>query len=183
MPCSLAVMGGMACTPSSRSSSLAHAAWPSFCGGTWVRIAPSSETAGRGLWPVPVWSSVSAGTLKKKGCLSSCFMSGLHWKGCERFMPSAPGSATLWRTNPERFGFSQQVKTRMDDITGMKSLWNVSASLCTYLDVVDWVNVLHRVHHDFSYLDRRRRHITGTFHYKTIPWMSLNLFDTEDMKC
>lgn len=54
IPCSLAVMGGMACTPSSRSSSLAHAAWPSFCGGTWVRIAPSSETAGQGLWPVPV---------------------------------------------------------------------------------------------------------------------------------
>lgn len=130
------------------------------------------------------------GNITKKGCLSLCLMSSLHWNGCERFKPSAPGSATLWRTNPERFGFSQQVKTRMDDITGMKSPQNVSASLSTYLDVVDWVNVLHRVHHNFSYLDRRRCHVTGTFHFKMIPWMSANLFDTsrkktntEDMKC
>lgn len=54
MPCSLVVMEGMVCTPSSRPSSLAPAAWPSFCAGTWAGNVPSSATAVQGLWPAPV---------------------------------------------------------------------------------------------------------------------------------
>lgn len=54
MPCSVVAKEGTACTPSSRPSSSARGAWPSFCGGTWAGNVPSSESEVQGLWPAPV---------------------------------------------------------------------------------------------------------------------------------
>lgn len=115
MPCSLVAMEGTVCTPSSRPSSSAPAAWPGSCGGIWAGNVPSSATAVQGLWPAPVWSLASVGGGRKK----NVFENQLDSRRCvssSSCTPSAPGCANLC-IQTQRGGFSvTRSRTRMENI-------------------------------------------------------------------
>lgn len=156
MPCSLVVMEGTACTPSSRPSSLAPAAWPSFCGGTWAGNAPSSATEVQGLWPAPVWSLVSV--RKKKKVYDNKLYFRLWLYVSSSFMPSAPSCATSAYTPRE-----VDSQSRGQEQGWKTSSWGMNLNilvppllfLSSYLYIIDGMDVLHRVHHDFAYLRER----------------------------
>lgn len=155
-------MEGMACT-SSRSSSWAPCAWPGFCCGTWARSAPSSASAGRGLWPAPAWSSASVEGIKliKMWCygdMPSCYT--VYVRSSDGSMSSAPGGASLG-LHTQRFISVRWSRTRMENITEHECsltllllLSSCELPVSKYLDVVDGMNVLHCLHHHFAHLNK-----------------------------
>lgn len=89
-----------------------------------------------------------------------------------------------WRSNPERFVSVRWSRTRMENIfmgheysqysvkfgsklrscarsgPAQSCITTSFSNTSAYLDVVDWVNVLHRVHHHFADLSRKEPRLT-----------------------